>query len=45
LFVKQNWQHFENRVDYLKLLGGKDAEKFIKEMEDFVEKEIEDDED
>jgi hAT family C-terminal dimerisation region len=33
LFVKQNWGHFEGKVDYLKVIAGKDYDKHLKELE------------
>jgi len=46
LFVKQNWEHFEGKVDYVKLIGGKEADKFIKKMENIMaEEDSSDDED
>jgi len=46
MFVKQNWEHFEGKVDCVKLIGGKEADKFIKKMENIMaEEEASDDED
>jgi hypothetical protein len=34
LFVKENWERFEKKVDYLKAISKKeDVEKFLKEVE------------
>jgi hAT family C-terminal dimerisation region len=33
LFVKQNWEHFEGKVDYLKVIAGKEYGKHLKELE------------
>jgi hypothetical protein len=33
LFVKQNWEHFEGKVDYLKVIAGKEYNKHLKELE------------
>ncbi len=34
LFVKQNWERFENKVDYLKAIGGKKIKALAAELED-----------
>jgi len=45
LFVKQNWELFEEELNYLKIIGGKDVEKFFKELEELEGEESENEED
>jgi hAT family C-terminal dimerisation region len=33
LFIKQNWEHFEGKVDYLKVIAGREYGKHLKELE------------
>jgi len=45
LFVKQNWESFEEELNYLKIIGGKDVEKFFKALEELEGEESDNEED